>query len=146
MTVPAYASQVLQLISPLTAASYTTSATAFIDMDDAAYATIVVNISSEKNTDNTGVVLSLSEDDTSNFTSAATIVANVTVDNTEARQHTYHVDQRGRKRYLFLKVAPDATTNGNVSYGASGVKTRLKVGPSSTTGMVGVTTDSVTVV
>lgn len=137
MTVPAYQTKVLQLIAPGTAAAYTTSTSARIDMDDAAYCSITVNISSEKNTDNAGVVLALRHDDATTFsTTNATVVANVTVDNTEKNHHTYHVDQRGLKRYLFLTVTPDTSTNGNVAYSATAIKHRLKTGPSGTSGMV----------
>lgn len=137
-----------QLIAPLTSASYTTSTSARIDMDNANWATILVNVSSEKNTNATGVILSLRESDTTTLPAAtATVVANVTLDRTAEGQHTYEVDQVGRKRYLFLVVTPDTTTNGNISYAASCVKGRLKSGPTGTTDMTDDTTnDSITIV
>lgn len=149
MTIPAYQTKTVQLIGPVGSSSaITNSSSVSVDVSDCGYATILVGMSSEVNTHNAGVTLSLQEDDTTVITNAATIVADVTVDNTNESQHTYHVDMRGRKKYLFLKVTPDTVaSNGGVEFTAGMIKYRLKEGPASTSDMVSDTTnDSVTVV
>ena len=122
-------------IARSTAAAATTSTSATIDTYEANWATIVVDVSTEANTNATGVILTLEHDDTTNYASAATVAANVTVDNTKSAYHVYQVDMTGKKRYLRLTVTPDTTTNGAVTYGATYTLQRLKDGPTSTTAM-----------
>lgn len=100
------------LLSP--DASATTVRTANLDTQGADYATILLSVSAEANTNNAGVVLSLLESDDTVATNFATFNSNhsVTVDNTAASVHAFHVDMQGRKRYLRLSVTPDTTTNG----------------------------------
>ena len=90
------------LITPV---SGTADATANLDTIDADYATIDVALNAELTTDAVVPTLSLLESDDTVVTNFATIVADVTGDDvTAARLHTYHVDMRGRKRYLRLAV------------------------------------------
>lgn len=103
-----------QLLAPATAA--TTARTANLDCQGANYATIVVGVSAEANTNSTNVVFALSESDDTTASNFATFDANfnVTIDNTAAARHICHVSRKGRKRYLRVTVTPDTTTNGAV--------------------------------
>ena len=100
----------------------TTASTANLDCQGADYATIVVLVSAEANTDSTNVVASLLESDDTVATNFATFDSahERTIDNTAAAIGTFHVDRRGRKRYLRLSLTPDTTTNGAVIVAASG--------------------------
>lgn len=102
------------LLAPITAA--TTERTANLDCQGASYASIVLAVSAEANTNSTNVAVQLLESNDTTATNFATFNAtyNVTVDNTAAAQQPFHVDLRGRKRYLRIKVTPDTTTNGAV--------------------------------
>lgn len=102
------------LLAPITAA--TTERTANLDCQGASYASIVLAVSAEANTNSTNVLVALLESNDTTATNFATFNAtyNVTVDNTAAAQQPLHVDLRGRKRYLRLRVTPDTTTNGAV--------------------------------
>lgn len=102
------------MLAPITAA--TTERTANLDCAEATYATIVLAVSAEANTNSTNVAIQLLESNDTTATNFATFNAsyNVTVDNTAAAIQPLHVDLRGRKRYLRLKVTPDTTTNGAV--------------------------------
>lgn len=97
-------------------ASSTAARTANLDCQGADYASILLNVSAEANTNATGVVVSLLESDDTVATNFATFSSNhsVTVDNTDAAVHAFHVSMVGRKRYLRLSVTPDTTTNGAV--------------------------------
>lgn len=98
------------------AAAATTVRTANIDCAGANYATIALTCGAELNTSSTNVAVTLLESDDTVVTNFATFNTNnaVTVDNTAAAVHCFHVDMDGRKRYLRLSVTPDATTNGPV--------------------------------
>lgn len=102
------------LLAP--SASSTAARVANLDCKGADAASIMVNLSAEANTNATGVVIDLLESDTTAATSFATFnsVNYVTVDNTDAAVHCYHVNMVGRKRYLRVSVTPDTTTNGAV--------------------------------
>jgi len=109
------------LLAPMTAA--TTARTANLDCQGADYATIVIAVGAEANTDATGVVVSLKEsDDTtaSNFATFASTYA-FTIDNATAKEAVLHVDLNGRKRYLQIGLTPDTTTNGAVLSSVVGV-------------------------
>lgn len=97
-------------------ASATTARAANLDCQGADYASILVNISAEANTNSTNVAVDLLESDDTVVTNFATFAAAnaVTVDNTDAAVHAFHVDMKGRKRYLRVTVTPDTTTNGAV--------------------------------
>lgn len=110
-----------QTIIPTAAA--TTALTARIDTQDADYATILISLGTELNTNATGVVLALLEsDDTvvSNFATFDADFARTVTENTAApgAVAVNHVNLAGRKRYLRLTVTPDTTTNGPVTISA----------------------------
>jgi hypothetical protein len=109
------------LLAP--AASATTARTANLDTTGANYASIVVSLSAEVNTNSTHVAIQLSESDTTVATTFATFNAsfNQTLDNTAAIVHASHVDLKGRKKFLRLTLTPDTTTNGAVLSSAVGV-------------------------
>lgn len=94
----------------------TTERTANLDCQGASYATIILSVSAEANTNSTNVLGALLESDDTTATNFATFNStyNVTVNNTSATHQTWHVDLRERKRYLRLRVTPDTTTNGAV--------------------------------
>lgn len=96
-----------------TAATATRAAT--VDTRGASYATIRVCSSSAANTNATTVALDLQDDDTTVVSNFATIVAQQTVAITSAFQITYHVDLRGKERYLRLLSTPATTTNDAIS-------------------------------
>lgn len=97
-------------------ASSTAARTANLDCKGADYASILLNVSAELNTNSTNVVLDLLESDDTVVTNFATFNSanSVTLDNTSAAVAAFHVDMEGRKRYLRLSVTPDTTTNGVV--------------------------------
>lgn len=109
------------MLSPVAAA--TTVRTANLDTTGADYATVIVNIGVELNTNSTNVAIQLSESDETTVTTFATFNSsfNRTIDNEAATIATSHIDLKGRKRYLRLTVTPDATTNGPVLTSAIGV-------------------------
>lgn len=132
------------LLSPTTSA-VTTVRAATVDASGADYAIINVNLSAEKNTDATGVVLFIgygpsNVTTTSSFT---TLAANRTEDLTTAHSVTYCVPVKDR--YILLHATPDTTTNGNVIIGATSYLGRLERGPSSTSEMLISTHDVVVV-
>ena len=102
------------VLAPITAA--TTARTAAIDTQGADYATVVVHVGAEANTNSTNVALNLRESDTNAATAFATFNSSysVTADNTAATVQVFNVDLKGRKRYLQIVVTPDTTTNGAV--------------------------------
>ncbi len=97
-------------------ASSTAARTANLDCQGADYASILLNVSAELNTNSTNVTLDLLESDDTVVTNFSTFSTNnaVTLDNTAAATAAFHVDMKGRKRYLRLSVTPDTTTNGVV--------------------------------
>ncbi|MCK4624079.1 MAG: hypothetical protein KAV00_02125 [Phycisphaerae bacterium] len=106
------------LIAPQ-AVTNTQTASGRVDTVGAKYASIRIALASEANTNAIGPELSLLECDTTVVTNFATIVADKTaIDLTAAGQVTYHVDLRGRKRYLRLTVTTETTTNDNITVGA----------------------------
>ena len=108
------------MISPIAAA--TTARTAALDTQGADYASIVVQVGIELNTNSTNVVLSVAEgDDTNTFTTFDSNMNTITVDNVAATIAVRHIDLKGRKRYLKLTITPDTTTNGPVLTSATGI-------------------------
>lgn len=103
-------------------ASSTNARTANLDCQGADYATFLISVSAEANTNSTGVVLSLLESDDTVVTNFATFSTNhaVTIDNTSAVVHKACVDMEGRKRYLRVSLTPDTTTNGAVLVSCTG--------------------------
>lgn len=106
--------KVSQVLAPITAA--TTARTANIDTQGACYATVIVDVGIEANTNSTNVAIQLSESDDTVVTNFATWDSdlNTTVDNTAATYAVRHIDLSGRKRYIRLTITPDTTTNGAV--------------------------------
>ncbi len=126
----------------------TETATANLDTKRADYATININLGVEKNTDAVGPTIALLESDDTVVTNFATFDANyakTALDLTAARQLVYHVDLRGRKRYLRLSVTTATATNDDIVVGAIAETTRLAESPATTTGMVGSTNDVVVI-
>lgn len=106
------------LLAPVTAA--TTARTANLDTKGAHYATVVVPLGAEANTNSTNVALQLSESDDTVVTNFATFDSNFnrTVDNTSGTVAVSNIDLKGRKRYIRVTITPDTTTNGAVLSGA----------------------------
>lgn len=107
------------LLGPIAAA--TTARSAAFDVRGADYATLLINLGVEKNTNSTNVTLELAEGDTA--TGAWTTFNssfNRVVDNTAAVVAAYHVDLKGRKSHLKITVTPDSTTNGDVICAVTG--------------------------
>lgn len=102
------------LLAPVTAA--TTARTANLDTSGADYASIVIALGQEANTNSTGTAIQLSESDDTVATNFATFNAdyNFTQESTSAIDVTLNVDLKARKRYLRLTLTPDTTTNGAV--------------------------------
>lgn len=108
--------------------------TANLDTLGADYATIRVALASEINTNAVGPTLSLLESDDTVVTNFATVTANRTAEDiTSAKEVTYGVDLRGRKRYLRLSVSTATSTNDNVTVAAIGTLSRMKEQPAGTT-------------
>lgn len=109
-----------QMLAP--ADGSTAVRTANVDCAGYDYATIVVGLGAEANTNSTNVAVALLEsDDTvaTNFANVAASTYNQTIDNTSATEYVLHVDLKGRKRYLRISVTPDThTTNGVVNSAA----------------------------
>lgn len=104
------------VLAPITAA--TTARTAAIDTSGADYASIIVHVGAEVNTNSTNVALNLKESDTNAATAFVTFNSSYafTLDNTAAAVAVLNVDLKGRKRYLQINVTPDTTTNGAVIF------------------------------
>ncbi len=110
--------------------------TANFDTQGAAYASIRIALASEINTNAIGPTLSVLESDDTVVTNFATIVADRTAEAiVTAKVVTYHVDMRGRKRFLRLSVTTGVTTNDDVTFGAVGTLTRLGDTPGALTNM-----------
>lgn len=128
----------------------TNSATVTANWDtngEGSYAQLRICLASEINTNAVGPTISLLESDDTVVSNFATIVADrATEDITNAKFVTYHVDLRGRKRYLRLSVSTDTTTNDDVTVAAVGTLSHLRTGPTSTTDMAASTNDAVVVV
>jgi hypothetical protein len=101
------------LLGPVTAA--TTARSAAFDCRGADYATILVTLGAEANTNSTNVTLQLAEGNAATGT-WATFNSNFNrvIDNTNAVVVAYHVDMKGRGSHLRLTVTPDTSANGAV--------------------------------
>ena len=109
------------------------TATANLDTNGADYATIVVNISSEANTNAVGPTISLLESDDTTASNFATVTADITGDVVAAKPIVYGVDLRGRKRYLRISVSSATATNDNITASADAFLSRLHQAPAGTT-------------
>lgn len=143
----ASASQTSLLIAPITVAQDSTT-TAQLDTRGFDYATLIVALSSEASTDAEGPTIRLLEDDTTVATNFATIVADQEAfDITAAGQLTYHVDMRGKKRYLRLEVtAGSHTTGDDITIAAVGILSCAEEAPAAVAGMVSGSNDVAVVV
>ena len=112
--------------------------TANLDTRGADYATVRMVFGTEKNTNATGPTISLLEDNTTVVTNFATFDANferTAEDLTTARSLTYHVDCRGRQRYLRLSITTIGTTNDDITVAAIGTLTRQDMAPTNASEM-----------
>lgn len=100
------------MLAPVTAA--TAARTASVDTRGADYATILVTLGAEANTNSTNVTLQLAESDTNGSFATFNSNFNRVIDNTASVVVAYHVNLQGRKRYLQLTVTPDTSANGAV--------------------------------
>jgi hypothetical protein len=146
MIYPQAASEHL-LLAP---ASQTNSATrtANLDCAGAGYATIRMHFASEINTNAVGPTISLLESDDTTVTNFATFDSDFersAEDITAAKQITYHLDLKGRKRYLRLSLTTATATNDNVTAAAAATLSRKSQEPASEANMAG-TTNNVVVV
>lgn len=135
------------VLSPQTVTTSDQTQTANIDMRGYDAYTLIVNMSAEANTNAGNPTLSLLESDDTVVTNFATIVADVSPDLSNAHQHVYQVDMRGRKRYQRLSVTSGtAATNEEFEYGVTAIKYRADEQPASAAEMVASTNDGVTIV
>ena len=108
--------------------------TANLDCKGAAAATIRIGLAAELNTNAIGPTISLLESDDTVVTNFATVTADRTAEDiTSAKEITYSVDLRGRKRYLRLSVTTETTTNDNVTVASIATLSRQTERPAGTT-------------
>lgn len=119
----------------LASASQTNSATRTANLDcmGSDYATIIMNLASELNTNAVGPTISLLESDDTVATNFATIIANRTdEDLVAAKVMRWEIDTKARKRYLRLSVTTPTATNDNVTMGAVALLSRKEMSPTNT--------------
>jgi hypothetical protein len=110
------------VLAPVTAA--TTARTATLDCAGAEYATFEVVLGAQANTNATAPTVTIRESDTNVATTFATFntsLNTVSQANVAGTVGAYHVDLKGRKRYLQVTVTPDTTTNGAVISSVVGI-------------------------
>ena len=109
------------LLAPVTAA--TSARSAAFDTRGGKYASIEIVLGAKANTNSTNVTLQLAEGDTTSSFVTFNSAYNVTQDaTTNGAVGVYHVDLKGRARYLRLTVTPDThTTNGVIISTAVGI-------------------------
>jgi hypothetical protein len=121
------------LIAPQ-AMTNSATVTANIDTLGSSYATIRVALASEINTNAVGPTLSLLQSDDTVASNFANVVANRTAEDiTTAKEVTYGIDLRGKKRYLRLSVTTATTTNDNVTLASITTLSELEQRPNGTT-------------
>lgn len=130
----------------LAPASQTNSATRTANLDtiNADYATILIPLASAINTNAVGPTIQLSESDDTVVTNFATWSSSGTLTATSitnAKNVTFHIDTRARKRYIRLSLTTATATNDNVTAAALAETGRLQTLPSGTAGMIGSTND-----
>lgn len=123
------------------------TASATVDIANAAYATLRINFAAEVNTSAVNPTVSVLLSDTTDATNFATVTANRTEDLVNAHALRYEIDNKSGKRYLKLSItAATHTTNDLVTHGGAIVSLGgLDSDPSSTTEMVGSTNDAVVI-
>ena len=111
--------------------------TANLDTNGHQYATIRLTFASEVNTNAVGPTISVLESDDTVVTNFTTIVADRSdEDLTAARALTYHIDMRGKRRFLRLSVLTGTqTTNDDIVFGAESTLTRMREAPNATSAM-----------
>jgi hypothetical protein len=118
----------------------TTTGGATLDTVGADYATIRVAIASELTTDAVGATISILQNDTtvvSNFSTTGMTADRTAEAFVSGKILTYHVDLRGRKRYLRLTIDPvgTAASDDAVTATVCATLTRQVEGPGATTDM-----------
>lgn len=132
----------------LNAATQSAGATrsANVDCLGADYATIVIPLGIEVNTNGIGPTITLKEGDTTSSFATWSSSFTLTAHGLEtAHQVVLHVDTRTRKRYLNLSVVSETTTNDHVTCAAVSILTRRGEVPAGTAGLIGSTNDTVVV-
>ncbi len=112
--------------------------TANLDTRGAAAATMLISFAAEVNTNAVSPTISLLESDDTVVTNFATFDSDFeysSMDLTAAACAAYHVDMRGRKRYLRLSITTATTTNDDIEVHAVGVLSRKYLGVASTSDM-----------
>jgi hypothetical protein len=109
--------------------------TANFDTRGSDYATLFIPRSAATATNATAATLSLLTSDNTNATTFVTVVADVTVQSTSAACHVYHVDMRGKKRYLRLSFSTGTHSTSAQVVSAVGYLTRKEEAPGTTTAM-----------
>lgn len=110
------------LLAPATAA--TSARTAAFDTRGGKYASIEIVLGAKANTNSTNLTLQLAEAEAATgtwvtFNSAFNVTQDAT---TNGAVGVYHLDLKGRQRYLRLTVTPDThTTNGVIISSAVGI-------------------------
>lgn len=110
------------LIAPIAKTSATTTSASLDTVTTrgkANYAAITILFKSAINTNAVGPTISLLHSDDTVVTNHATMVANVVETITAARQRTYYIDMRGKKRYLRLTVSAATATNDDITIAAN---------------------------
>lgn len=109
-----------------------------LDTAGADYATVVVNICAELNTNASGPALSFKESDDTVASNFATWDAdlNRTIDNTADVVAVSNIDLKGRKRYVNMTVTPGTTTNDTVTVSAIGILNKDSRGAAATNQIV----------
>ena len=141
--IPLQATKVYQVITPTDSATATLAGN--LDCRDADYATIIVNADVELTTDAEPITVSLLQSDDTVVTNFATVVADVDLSLVSAAQQIYHVDMKGKKRYLRIKLTPGTVaTDDAFAMEVTGILSRMHSEPASTSD--GVNNGGVTVV
>lgn len=125
------------LIAPKAQTNSATT-TANLDTRGANYATIRVPLASAINTNAVGPTLVLSQSDDTVVTNFATLSSRSAEDITAAKTIAYHVDLRGKKRYLRLAVTTATATNDNITFAAVATLSDLENAPNGTTSVADV--------
>lgn len=125
----------------------TAAATASASLDTvttrgkASWAVLNIAFASEVNTSAVGATLSLLHSDDTVVTNHATMIANRTdEDCVAAKLHSYHIDLRGKKRYIRLTITSATHTTNDVNTISADYELLLGQEPASTSDMGGTVT------
>lgn len=138
--------KITQLV-PAVAISGGGTSTATIDTNGYDYVTIVVNLAASATPSMTALpVISLLTSDTDVTSNYATVVADVGLIASSARDYVYHIDKRAKKRYFKLSITRVAAgTDGAGPAAANAILSKAVLSPASTSDMVGSSNDTVTI-